>query len=118
MASIRRFNTLEVATGDLADALTVWQRNFGFPAHKSSDGRSVALRIGDAEIRLVSAPSAGAEGMSAIHLEADDVEKVAAAIAKAGYQPGAIRSEGGRRVLAIDPALCNQVPLFVFDRKA
>jgi hypothetical protein len=36
----------------------------------------------------------------------------------AGLDAGAIQIESGRRILAVDPELANQVPLFIFDRKA
>jgi hypothetical protein len=36
----------------------------------------------------------------------------------AGLNAGAIQIESGRRILTIDPKLANQVPLFIFDRKA
>ena len=79
---------------------------------------------GDCEIKLVSASSAsqtlGAseEGMAAIYLEAEDVEGVLRTLKDAGYETGEIKTQGGRRVLAIDPKISNAVPLFIFDRRA
>jgi hypothetical protein len=36
---------------------------------------------------------------------------------KAGIATAAIKKDAGRRILAIDPKIANQVPLFIFDRK-
>jgi hypothetical protein len=55
--------------------------------------------------------------MFGVWLEADDVEQVIASLKKAGLAASAITKEAGRRVLAIDPKLANQVPLFIFDRR-
>jgi hypothetical protein len=43
---------------------------------------------------------------------------VVAAFRIAGLDAGAIQIESGRRILAVEPKLANQVPLFIFDRKA
>jgi predicted enzyme related to lactoylglutathione lyase len=120
---LKRLDTLEVATADLADAASTYAKNFGFTVTKSSDGMSAIVKVGDAEIRLAAGAEAAAaiaqsgEGMIGLWLEADDVDRVAAALGKAGMEPGAIRKESGRRVLAVDPKIANQVPLFIFDRK-
>jgi hypothetical protein len=47
----------------------------------------------------------------------DDLDQVVASLKKAGIAAGAIKNETGRRTLAIDPKIANQVPLFIFDRK-
>jgi predicted enzyme related to lactoylglutathione lyase len=120
---LKRLDKLEVATADLADAASIYAKNFGFAVTKSGDGKSASVKVGDAEIRLVSGDAAAAaiaasgEGMFALWLEADDVEQVIASFALAGLNAGPIRLEQGRRVLAIDPKFANQVPLFIFDRK-
>ena len=116
---IKRLDTLEVATSDLADAASIYQKNFGFTVTRSPDGKSALVKVGAAEIRLIaSAIESSAEGMTALWLEADDVEQVVAALHLAGLDAGAINVESGRRILAIDPKFANQVPLFIFDRKA
>ena len=56
--------------------------------------------------------------MVGLWLEADDVDQVIADFRAAGLDAGAIRRESGRRILTIDPKLANQVPRFIFDRKA
>jgi len=120
---LKRLDHLEVVTADLADAVSIYERNFDFKVIRSGDGNAVSIRIGDSEIRLLSgAPTAEAiaqtgEGMFALWLEAADVESVGAALCKSGIDPGAIQKEQGLRILAIDPKYANQVPLFIFDRK-
>lgn len=120
---MRRLDRLEISTADLADAAATYERNFGFSARKSADGSSATIAIGDAEIRLRSGPAvaqliqASGEGMMALYLEADDLSAVEAALRKAGIEPGTIRVEDNRRVLAIDPKLSSGVPLFIFDRQ-
>ncbi|MFZ0888167.1 MAG: VOC family protein [Candidatus Binataceae bacterium] len=120
---MKRLDRLEIATVDLADAAAAYERNFGFSVRKSPDGASATIAIGDAEIRLRSGPAvaeliqASGEGMMALYLEADDLGAVEAALRKAGLEPGAIRIEDNRRVLAIDPKISSRVTLFIFDRK-
>jgi hypothetical protein len=116
---IRRLDTLEVATTDLADAASIYEKNFGFSVPRAADGKSASMKIGGAEIRLVTNASIdSSEGMIGLWLEADDVDQVIADFRAAGLDAGAIRKESGRRILTIDPKLANQVPLFIFDRKA
>jgi predicted enzyme related to lactoylglutathione lyase len=123
MALLKRFDTLEVATTDLADAVKTYRENFGFELKPGSATDSATLRVGGAEIRLVAGAAAGAtiavagEGLAGLWLEAEDVGQVAAALKGAGLEVAAPRLDGGRRVLALDPKLANQVPLFIFDRK-
>ena len=116
---IKRLDTLEVATSDLADAASIYQKNFGFAVARSADGKSASVKVGGAEIRLVAGASdSSSEGMIGLWLEADDVDQVIADFRAAGLEAGAIRIESGRRVLTIDPKFASQVPLFIFDRKA
>ena len=121
---LKRLDSLDVATSDLADAASIYEKNFGFRVTKSTDGKSASVKVGGATIRLVSGDSAAlaiaksGEGMTGLWLEADDVDQVVASLHRAGLSAGAIRIESGRRILAIDPKLANQVPLFIFDRKA
>src|SRR5271166_5727021 len=117
---IKRFDRLDVATSDLDDAASIYEKNFGFKVTRSGEHASVT--IGGAEIRLASGASAAeaikanGEGMFGVWLEADDVDQVNASLKNAGLGAGAITKDAGRRVLAIDPKLANQVPLFIFDR--
>jgi hypothetical protein len=117
---IKRLDTLEVATADLADASSIYQKNFGFAVARSADGKSASVKVGRAEIRLVAgAPiDSSSEGIVGLWLEAEDVDQVVADFRLAGLDAGTIQIESGRRILAVDPKLANQVPLFIFDRKA
>jgi catechol 2,3-dioxygenase-like lactoylglutathione lyase family enzyme len=117
---MKRLDKLEIATSDLDDAAAIYRRNFGFEVVRSPDGASATIAIGDATIQLKSAPSVAqsGEGMAALWLEAEDLDQVVASLERAGVNSPPIRKEDGRRVLAIDPSVSSQVPLFIFDRKA
>ncbi len=118
---IKRFHRIDAATSDLNDAASIYEKNFGFKVTRSGEHASVT--IGGAEIRLASGAAAGdaikanGEGMFGVWLEADDIEQVVASLKKAGIATDAIKKEAGQRVLAVDPKVANQVPLFIFDRK-
>jgi predicted enzyme related to lactoylglutathione lyase len=120
---IKRFDRLDVATTDLAEASAAYEHNFGLSVIRGADGGSATIAIGDAEIRLregaavAEVIATSGEGLAAIWLEADDVEQVAAALQRSGVPVAALLHEGERRVLAIDPASANMVALFIFDRK-
>ncbi len=116
---IKRLDRLEVAATDLADASSIYQKNFGFAVSSSSDGKFATVKVGGAEIRLLGgAIDTSSEGMIGLWLEAEEVDQVIAQFRAAGLDAGAMRIESGRRILTIDPKLANQVPLFIFDRKA
>lgn len=120
---IKRLDRLDVATTDLNDAASIYEKNFGFKVTRIA-ADSATVTIGGAEIRLAAGALAAdalktaGEGMFALWLEAEDLDQVTAAFRNVGLAAGSIRKEAGRRVLAIDPKLANQVPLFIFDRKA
>jgi len=120
---IKRFDRLDIATADLADASRLYEKNFAFSVRRDSS-EDATIKIGDAEIRLrAGAPAAEViaatgEGLAAIWLEADDVDSVAASLTKVGVGCAPIRREGDRRILAVDPKAANMVPLMIFDRKA
>jgi catechol 2,3-dioxygenase-like lactoylglutathione lyase family enzyme len=124
MPLLKRFDTLEVATADLDDAVKTYRANFGFELkHAPADNRAV-LKVGGAEIALSAGPAAaaaisaiGGEGLAGLWLEAEDIDRVGAALRSAGIEPPPARVDHGRRVLALDAAVANQVPLFIFDRK-
>ena len=90
---IKRLDTLEVATSDLADAASIYEKNFGFAVARSADGKSASVKVGGAEIRLVAAAAidSSSEGMIGLWLEADDVDQVIADFRAAGLDAGAIR---------------------------
>ena len=86
---IKRFDRVDVATSDLDDAASIYEKNFGFKVNRSGEHASVT--IGGAEIRLASGASAAdaikanGEGMFGVWLEADDVDLVVASLKKAGF---------------------------------
>src|ERR1017187_2784820 len=55
---IKRLDTLEVATSDLADAASIYEENFGFAVARRGDGRSAAGEGGRAG-SLLGAEAAG-----------------------------------------------------------
>lgn len=118
---IKRFDRLDVATSDLNDATSIYEKNFGFKVTHA--GEHASVKIGGAEIRLASGASAAdaikanGEGMFGLWLEADDLDQVIGSLKKAGIVTGAIKKEAGQRILAVDPKVASQVPLFIFDRK-
>jgi hypothetical protein len=118
MATIKRFDRLDVNTADLNDAVSVYRRNFNLGVKVADDGNSAAVSIGDAEISLIPVPQADAEGMSGVWLEADDVDAVGVALSNAGCSFKPVRTIGSRRVLEVEAKSANQVALFIFDRKA
>lgn len=124
MAMLKRLDRIDVATADLADAGEIYRKNFGFRVTRAAGDESATVRVGNSEIRLAAGAQAEqaiaktGEGMFGLWLEAEDLDQVAAALRKDGIDPGPIRAEAGRRVIAIDPKFANQVPLFIFDRKA
>ena len=119
---IKRFDRLDVATTDLADAASIYEKNFGFKVART-DSDYATVTVGGAEIRLASgAPAAeaikaGGEGMYGVWLEADNLDDVVSALKNAGVAAAPITKAAGRRVLAIDPRVANQVPLYIFDRR-
>ena len=120
---IKRLDRLDVATSDLADASAIYERNFGFSVRRAPGSDEAVVAVGGSEIRLRTGAgvadviAAAGEGLAALWLEADDVERVAEAFDRAGLAHQPIRTDEGRRVLAIDPKAANMVPLFIFDRK-
>ncbi len=130
---IKRLERLEVATADLDDAAAIYERNFGFSVRREAGSGEAgsgeagsdeaAIAIGECEIRLRAGADAAeiiaaqGEGLAAIWLEADDLDVVAAALDAAQVARRAIRREGDRRVIEVDPQAANMVPLFIFDRR-
>ncbi len=121
---IKRFARLDIAVEDLEHAASIYRKNFGFTVTRGPGSDTVTVTIGGAEIRLApgasaaQAPGGTAAGMCGLWLEAEDLDQVCAALKRAGHPVGAIKTENGRRILAVDPAIANQVPLYIFDRKA
>ena len=120
---IKRLDRLDVATTDLNDTASIYEKNFGFKVTRSGSEHA-SVTIGGADIRLTSgalaadALKANGEGMFGLWLEAEDLDRVVEAFKKAGLATASIKREDGRRILAVDPKLANRVPLFIFDRKS
>lgn len=119
---IKRFDRLDIATADLADAVGVYQKNFDFAVHRSSQSEEAFIELGDAHIRLRTGAavaeviSSSGEGLAAVWLEADDVEKVAEQLEAAQIAVSPIRTEGDRRLIEVNSHSANMVTLFIFDR--
>jgi predicted enzyme related to lactoylglutathione lyase len=120
---IKRFAQLDIATSDLADAASTYEKNFGFTVTPASEAGEATITLAGVQLRLRSGPavadliSSSGEGLAAIWLEAEDVGQIADAFQKAGLATSAIRSEAGRRILQVEPKSANMVTLFIFDRK-
>ena len=120
---IKRFDRLDIATSDLDDAASIYERNFGFTVRRAADKDEAAIAIGDAEIRLRAGAAAAetiaasGEGLAAIWLEAEDVDAVAAALSRSGIAFMPARRIGDRRVITVDPKAANMTPLYIFDRR-
>lgn len=121
---IKRLDALDVATADLDDSASLYERNFGFKVTRVPAGEAATVTVGGAEIRLASGALAAhalettGEGMMALWLEAEDIDQVIAAFERAGLPQAKPVNKAGKRVLAVDPGVANRVPLFIFDRKA
>jgi len=120
---IKRLDKLVIGTSDLGATASVWQENFDFTLERPPEGGAATISIGGTRIRLSAIgateddPAGAGGGLSALWLEADDLDSVVAALIRGGLTPPAIRTCEGRRVLAVDPAAANQVRLYIFDRK-
>jgi glyoxalase/bleomycin resistance protein/dioxygenase superfamily protein len=120
---IKRFDRLDIATSDVADAAAIYEKNFEFAVRRGPNPDEAAIELGDAQLRLRSGPdvaeiiSSSGEGLAAIWLETDDVDQIAAKLRQAGVGFTPIRVEGARRILAVNPSSANMVPLFIFDRR-
>lgn len=117
---IKRFDTLEVTTTDLDDAAAIYQGNFDF--HVQKHGDEATIEVGDARIRLRSVVTGAdsemnaGEGLAAIWLETDDLDSLANKMKEAKLKVSEIRVQGNRRILTVDPASANMVPLYIFQR--
>jgi hypothetical protein len=119
---IKRFDRLDIATSDLADTVSIYEKNFDLTVQPAGNSEEAVIQLGDAQIRLRSGAavadllSSSGEGLAAIWLETDDVYKVAETLKKANVAVSPIRVEANRRLLAVNPASANMVPLFIFEK--
>jgi hypothetical protein len=121
---IKRFDRLDIATTDAADAAATFEKNFGLVMRRPSGLSDPTITIGDAEIRLRSGAAVAdviataGEGLGAVWLEADDLDQVVVALTADGTAFTGPRVEDGRRILEVDSKAANMVALFIFDRRA
>jgi hypothetical protein len=119
---IKRFDRLEIATADLTDAVTVYQKNFDFAVRPTSNADDAIIELGDAQIRIRAGDAvadliaSSGEGLAALWLEAKDVEKLSEELKAANITVSSVRVEGDRRFVEVSPRSANMVPLFIFDR--
>jgi hypothetical protein len=121
---IKRFDRLDIATTDAADAAATFEKNFGLVMRRPSGSSDPTITIGDAEIRLRSGAAVAdviataGEGLAAVWLEAGDLDQVVVALTADGTAFTGPRVEDGRRILEVDSKAANMVALFIFDRRA
>ncbi len=119
---IKRFDRLDIATSDLAGTVPVYEKNFDFTVQPASASEEGVIQLGDAEIRLRSGAAvadllaSSGEGLAAIWLETDDIDKLVATLQEANVAVSPIRVEANRRFVAVNPASANMVPLFIFEQ--
>jgi hypothetical protein len=119
---IKRFDRLDIATADLADAVGIYQKNFDFVVRRTTESEEAIIELNGAQIRIQTGAAvadliaSSGEGLAALWLEAEDVEKVAEKLKAANVAVSPIRVEGDRRIVEVNPRSANMVPLFIFDR--
>jgi len=104
---------VEISAADPAAAAAVYERNFGFARRTTPDGERII--VGDSELKIV--PSTGREGLAALWLECEDLDRVAAALTDAGVAASPIRVIDGRRILELDPARTAGARIVIFARQ-
>jgi hypothetical protein len=120
---IKRFDRLDIATSDLVDTVSIYERNFDLVARRPGSSDEAIIHLGEGEIRLQAGAavadfiSSSGEGLAAIWLETDDIHRAAEALKKANIAISPIRIEAHRRIVAVNPMAVNMVPLFIFDRQ-
>jgi hypothetical protein len=115
-ALVSKLARLEAAAATPRDAAATYQRNFGFQV-RDSDAAEATVVVGDAEIHL-SPAGAGREGMTALQLATDDLDRLIDALRLAGIEPEFVTSESGRRAIRIPAHATGNVPLVVIERKS
>jgi hypothetical protein len=119
---IKRFDRLDIATADLADAVGIYQKNFDFAVRRTTESEEAIIELNGAQIRIQTGAAvadliaSSGEGLAALWLEAEDVEKVAEKLKAANVAVSPIRVEGDRRIVEVNPRSANMVPLVIFDR--
>ena len=120
---IKRFDHLDIATSDLADAVSIYKKNFDFTVQPVGNSEEAVIQLGDSQIRLQSGAAvadliaSSGEGLAAIWLETDDIDNIADRLKNANIAVSSIKIEANRRILAVNQASASMVPLFIFDRR-
>ncbi len=114
-ALVSQLERLEVGAASPAEAAATYHRNFGFRIREAGADEAI-VEVGDAEIHLYAA-GAGREGMSAIRLATDDLDRLIDALRRAGIEPEAAAAEAGGRAISLPPRATGNVPLIVIERK-
>jgi len=110
---LERLAEVEIAAGDPSAAAAIYERNFGFARRTTPDGERIT--VGDSELKIV--PAASRDGLAALWLECDDLDRVAAALADAGVGASPIRVIDGRRTLELDPGRMAGARIVIFDMR-
>jgi hypothetical protein len=113
---VTKLERLEVAAAAPDLAAATYQRNFGFRVRNAGPGEAI-VEVGDAEIRLRVA-GAGREGLTALRLVTDDLDRLADTLRRAGIAPEAAAEEEGVRAISIPARFTGNVPLIVIERKS
>src|ERR1700745_986341 len=119
---IKRFDRLDIATADLADAVGIYQKNFDFAVRRTTESEEAIIELNGAQIRIQTGAAvadliaSSGDGLAHLWLEAEDVEKVAEKLKAANVAVSPIRVEGDRRIVEVNPRSANMVPLFIFYR--
>jgi hypothetical protein len=110
---LKRLAEIDVSAAAPAAAAATYQHNFGFARRSTADAERIV--VGDAELRIL--PAAGREGLAALWLECNDLDRVIAALTEAGIAPPPARVESGMRMIELDPHHTAGARVVVFDRR-
>lgn len=113
---ITRLERLEVAAAAPDQAAATYQRNFGFRIRNAGPAEAI-IEVGEAEIRLRAAGSKR-EGLTALRLATDDLDRLIDILRRAGIEPEAAADEDGSRAIKIPPRVTGNVALTVIERKS
>ncbi len=115
-ALVNKLEQLEVAAATPRDAAATYQRNFGFQVRDSGAGEATVV-VGDAEIHL-SPAGTGREGMTALRLATNDLDRLIDALRRTGIESESIADDPEGRAIRIPPHATGNVPLIVIERKS
>jgi len=113
---VTQLERLEVAAAAPEQAAATYQRNFGFRIRKAGPGEAI-IEVGEAEIRLHAAGSER-EGLTALRLAADDLDRLIDILRRGGIEPAASTDDDGSRAIKIPLHFTGNVPLTIIERKS